>query len=137
MRREFSAGGIVYKDGKVLMIKVKTLSGKYVWTFPKGHIEKGEKKEEAAIREVEEETGVRSEIKKDLGSFTYYFKDKDGVLVKKTVFWYLMEPLFQAELKTPGEVLEVKWIDIKEAEKIISYDSDRTIIGKISREFSI
>lgn len=137
MRREFSAGGIVYKDGKVLMIKVKTLSGKYVWTFPKGHIEKGEKKEEAAIREVEEETGVRSEIKKDLGSFTYYFKDKDGVLVKKTVFWYLMEPLFQAELKTPGKVLEVKWIDIKEAEKIISYDSDRTIIGKISREFSI
>lgn len=131
MRREFSAGGIVYKDGKVLMIRAKTLSGKDVWTFPKGHIEKGEKTKEAAIREVEEETGVRSEIKEELGNFTYYFKDKDGVLVKKTVFWYLMEPISQSELKTPAEVLEVRWFDLKEAAKIVSYDSDKKIMEKL------
>lgn len=136
MRREFSAGGVVYKDGKVLMIRVKTLSGKDVWTFPKGHIEQGEKPKDAAIREVEEETGVRSEIKKEIGDFTYHFKDKDGVLVKKTVFWYLMEPVSQSELKTPGEVLEVRWFEIQDAKKMIAYDSDKKIIEKLSKELA-
>lgn len=134
MRREFSAGGVVYKDGKVLMIRVRTLSGKDAWTFPKGHIEKGEKKEDAAIREVEEETGVRPVIKKALGSSTYHFRDRDGTLVKKTVFWYLMEPVGESEMKTPGEVLEVRWVDLSEAACIATYDSDRKIIWKINHD---
>lgn len=131
MRREFSAGGVVYRDGKVLMIRVKTLTGKEVWTFPKGHIEKGEKKEEAALREVEEETGIKPVIKKELGSSTYYFKDKDGTIVKKTVFWYLMEPLYESNLKTAEEVLEVKWFELSDALSVISYDSDKDIIKRI------
>ena len=136
MKREFSAGGVVVKDGKVLMIHVRTLSGKKVWTFPKGHIEKGESREEAALREVEEETGVRAKIKDELGNFTYFFRDKDGKLVKKTVYWFLMEPVEEAEIKTPEEVIEVKWIELGEAKKLVQYDSDKRIIQTLDEILS-
>jgi 8-oxo-dGTP diphosphatase len=135
MRREFSAGGVVVKDGKLLMIKVKTLSGKFVWTFPKGHIEEGETKEIAAIREVEEETGIKAKIKDFIGDFTYYFKDRDGTVVKKTVYWYLMEPEDSSEPKISDEIVDVRWIDLKEAEDIVSYDSDKKILSIIRQKF--
>ncbi len=136
MKREFSAGGVVVKDGKVLMIHVRTLSGKKVWTFPKGHIEKGESREEAALREVEEETGVRAKIKDELGNFTYFFRDKDGKLVKKTVYWFLMEPVEEAEIKTPEEVIEVRWVELDEAKKLVQYDSDKRIIQTLDEILS-
>lgn len=135
MRREFSAGGVVMKDGKLLMIKVKTLSGKFVWTFPKGHIEEGETKELAAIREVEEETGIKAKIKDFIGDFTYYFKDRDGTVVKKTVYWYLMEPRDSVEPKISDEIVDVKWVDFKEAEQMVSYDSDKKILSIIRTKF--
>lgn len=135
MRREFSAGGVVIKDGKLLMIKVKTLAGKFVWTFPKGHIEKGETKELAAIREVEEETGVKAKIRDFIGDFTYYFKDRDGVVVKKTVYWYLMEPEDSFEPKISDEIVDVRWVDFKEAEQMVSYDSDKKILSIIRAKF--
>ena len=136
MKREFSAGGVVLKDGKVLMIKVRTFSGREVWTFPKGHIEKGETKEQAALREVEEETGVRAKIKDKIGDFTYFFKDKDGGTVKKTVFWFLMEPEDDSKnIKTPGEIIDLGWFPIEEAEKLITYDSDKRIISIIKNKF--
>jgi 8-oxo-dGTP diphosphatase len=136
MKREFSAGGVVLKDGKVLMIKVRTLSGREVWTFPKGHIEKGETKEQAALREVEEETGVKAKIKDKIGDFTYFFKDKNGGTVKKTVFWFLMEPEDDSKnIKTPGEIIDLGWFPIEEAEKLITYDSDKRIISIIKNKF--
>jgi len=136
VRREFSAGGVVVEDGKVLMIYVKRFSGEGVWTFPKGHIEKGESKEEAAIREVEEETGIKARIKRELGSFTYFFRDKDGEIVKKTVYWFLMEPVEKSQPKTPEEVLDVKWFDIPSAKKVASYESDKKIIQYLEELFS-
>jgi diadenosine hexaphosphate hydrolase (ATP-forming) len=57
-----SAGGVVMGHAGVLLIKVKNLQGQVVWTFPKGHLEPGETAEEAALREVEEETGWRCKI---------------------------------------------------------------------------
>ncbi len=137
MKREFSAGGILVKDGKVLMIKVRSLAGKEVWTFPKGHIEKGESKEEAALREVEEETGIKPCLIKELKSCTYFFRDKVGESVKKTVFWYLMKPIEEGKIKTPDEVIEVRWVDIKEAQKLATYRSDIEILGMLSSEVNV
>src|SRR5262245_46288324 len=91
-RFEFSAGGVVQDGDKLLLVKVENLEGKLAWTFPKGHIEKDEKAPDAALREVEEETGYRCEILKPFDKVQYWFK-RDGQLVKKTVTWYLMKPL--------------------------------------------
>jgi len=126
---EFSAGGIVIEGKKVLLIKTKNLEGKEVWTFPKGHIEKKEKSEETAIREVEEETGYKCKIQTKLDTVQYWFKDNER-LVKKTVKWFLMTPI--EKVKEPGwEVLETKWLTFDEAKKILSYNSDKKLLEKI------
>ena len=63
MREEFSAGGVLFKDGEVLLIK----NPSDVWTFPKGLVKAGEKPENTAIREVFEETGVKGKIVAPIG----------------------------------------------------------------------
>ncbi|MBI2593756.1 NUDIX domain-containing protein, partial [Candidatus Daviesbacteria bacterium] len=88
MKREFSAGGIVLKDGKVLLIKNAAMRDpkKAYWGFPKGHIQEGEKSEEAAVREIKEETGIETEIVKKLGDSRYVFT-KEGQKVFKVVVY--------------------------------------------------
>ena len=123
---DFSAGGVLVEENKVLLIKVENLKGEIVWTFPKGHIEKGEKPEEAAIREVEEETGYLADIISSIDRTTYWFIDKDGNKVKKTVWWFLMKP--KTKVKEPKEVLEIKWFPIESAKNLLSYKSDKELI---------
>ncbi|OQX52790.1 MAG: hypothetical protein B5M53_07775 [Candidatus Cloacimonas sp. 4484_209] len=129
MKFEFSAGGIVYSGKKVLVIKTKNLKGEFVWTFPKGIIEKGEKAEDTALREVREETGYEVKIIKLLDKVEYFFR-KEGELVKKSVKWFLMEPI--RKIADPDwEVSEVKWLDTIEALERLSYESDKELIARV------
>src|SRR5476649_1895831 len=113
---EFSAGGVVQDGANLLMVLVENLEGQRVWTFPKGHIEKGEKAPEAALREVEEETGYRCEIVKPFERVQYYFRREDQ-LTKKTVTWFLMKPLKKTGTHDPVEILETEWVSLAEARK--------------------
>ena len=121
MERIFSAGGIVIKEGKVL---VTQHSGHLGWSFPKGKIEKGEKSEEAAIREVEEETGVVAQILEKLGTTQYFFV-QDGKKVFKTVIWFLMKYEGEGEAKTAWEVSDKKWLKLEEVEEQLTFKSDK------------
>jgi 8-oxo-dGTP pyrophosphatase MutT (NUDIX family) len=132
MIKEFSAGGLISKDKKLLMILMKTINGNAVWTFPKGHIEENENPQTAALREVYEETGVRCEIvdKKEF-FISHYFFVRNKTKVEKKVYWYLMRPLEETQkILTPDEIEEVKWFEIDEALKISNYQSDRDMIEK-------
>ena len=132
VRLEFSAGGVVQDGENLLMVKVENLEGKRVWTFPKGHIEKGEKAPEAALREVEEETGYRCEILKPFDKVQYWFK-REGQLINKTVTWFLMKPLEKTGTHDAEEVLETRWVSMDEAIKLAKYKSDKQILGKLSK----
>ncbi len=132
VKYEFSSGGVVVDDKHfVLVIKTKNLKNQTVYTFPKGHIEKGETSKQAAIREVEEETGVKPEIIKKIKDVEYWFY-KDSQKINKKVTWYLMKP---KEIKSnPNiEVEEVLWYNIKDVENILSYDSDKQLIKEIRK----
>jgi 8-oxo-dGTP pyrophosphatase MutT (NUDIX family) len=129
---EFSAGGVVVKDGKVLMIRTTNLSGEEVWTFPKGHIEKGETSKEAAIREVAEETGYVCEIKDYIDEVKYLFK-RGEKLVIKTVKWFTMEITGETG-KEAEEVDEIKWASPDEAVAVLSYKTDLDILAKIFKK---
>ena len=123
MDREHSAGGVVAKKGKVLLVKVRNLEGKKVWTFPKGHLEKGESELEAALREVEEETGWRCRKVKGLLSVRYNFS-RDGRPVAKRVKWYWLEPVEKVGKPDAEEVIRTRWVTPAEAGKRLRYPSD-------------
>lgn len=120
---EYSAGGVVLREGAVLLIRTRDLKDRTVWAFPKGKLNAGETAQQAAIREVEEETGWRCRIEAELPKSEYWFQ-RAGQRVKKTVRWFRMAPV---ELigETDGEVDEVAWAPIGEALDRLTYDSDR------------
>ena len=130
MRQEFSAGGIVQDGTNLLMVRVENLEGRRIWTFPKGHIEKGEKAPETALREVEEETGYRCQILRPFEKVLYYFQ-RNGELTKKSVNWFLMKPLERTGTHDPEEILETEWVSIEEAQKRATYKSDKTLLAKL------
>lgn len=126
---ESAAGGIVGRGGKVLLVRVKNLEGKVVWTFPKGHLEKGERWLDAALREVEEETGWKCRSLGPLSRVSYRFRRKSRPVFKR-VRWYRMEPLEKTGKPDAGEIRGTKWVAARRAAGRLSYPSDLRLISR-------
>lgn len=129
--RKHSAGGVVYCDGRILTINWRT---KVSTEFPKGGIEKGESAQQAALREVEEETGYRTRIVAPLGAVSYEYDDR-GRHCRKTVDYFLMElPLAQKTnprpRREPGEYFDDLWLSARQANKRLTHDDSRLILGR-------
>ena len=101
-----------------------------VWTFPKGHPEKGESDEDAALREVREETGWECRVVKPLIDVDYFYTH-GKVKTHKTVRWFLMEPLKQIGGFDPVEIVECAWMNPQEARQNVTYDSDKKLLDAI------
>jgi 8-oxo-dGTP pyrophosphatase MutT (NUDIX family) len=133
LEAEYSAGGVVYRtapsgSGYEIVAVQRARHGD--WSLPKGHIEKGETREEAAVREVEEETGIQARILKPIEDIVYFYRRKNGALIRKTVYHFLMEALTQ-ELGGPNwEVSEARWVSLKEAQNLLSYANDKGVVRK-------
>ncbi|OGH14249.1 MAG: hypothetical protein A2860_02825 [Candidatus Levybacteria bacterium RIFCSPHIGHO2_01_FULL_37_33] len=145
MKLEFSAGGIVVKEeANKMFILVAQHSQHHGWVFPKGLIEKKESgirnqesgretKEEAALREVEEETGIKSKIIKPLQPVTYWY-NFEGSKIKKTVYYFLMEYVSGDTKNHDWEMENVEWIDIDEVENKLTYKSDKQVWQEAKKE---
>lgn len=133
---EFSAGGIVYKteNGNVLVL-VSQHSGHHGWVFPKGHVGdtiKNETPEEAAIREVQEETGVIGKILKKLPPTDYWYVFQ-GQKRHKTVQYFLME-YASGDITDHGwEMENVAWLPVSEIEQKLTYDGDKKVWEKAEK----
>lgn len=130
MKFEFSAGGVVYKkeQGKIFIL-LGQHSGHKGWVFPKGLIgdhKQGEGKEETAVREVKEETGVEAEIEKTITPIEYWYV-WEGEKRKKTVYYFLMREKGGNIKDHDWEMSEVKWVPQGEVEKTLTYPSDKKI----------
>jgi 8-oxo-dGTP diphosphatase len=97
------------------------------WSLPKGKLDEGEDFEQAALREVEEETGLRCRIDRQLGD-TSYRDRKDRA---KVVRYFEMRPE-GGEFSPNDEVDELRWLAPAEALDLLSYDFDRELVGKLS-----
>ena len=127
---EYSAGGVVFQEGKVLLIQVQNLKGEKIWTFPKGHIEKGERAREAALREVEEETGYRCQILKPLNTARYrFYRQKE--MVNKRVEWFLMKVGWKTSDHDATEILSTRWVSLRNAPKLLRYPSDLKLLEQM------
>lgn len=136
MIEEHSAGGIILKeDGdsvKVLLIKNAALRdpAKAYWGFPKGHLEKGESEEDAAVREVKEETGLVVEILEKIDDQKYIFTHPQNGVIAKTVTIFLMRYLQGEPTAQENELLELGWFSPNDALEILSFNTDKAMLKK-------
>jgi 8-oxo-dGTP diphosphatase len=119
----FAAGGVVIRDGKVAVVHRPKYDD---WSLPKGKLDPGEGFEEAALREVEEETGMRCRLGRELPSTEYH--DSKGR--PKLVRYWEMTPL-DGEFAPSGEVDELRWLEPREAEALLSYEHDRELLEAV------
>lgn len=127
--KEYAAGGVVGRAGKILLVKVTNLQGEVVWTFPKGHLEGKERPLDAALREVEEETGWRCQNGGLIGEVRYRFK-RNGHPVAKKVRWYRMLPIKKVGRPDAVEIMTTKWSEARAAGKYLSYPSDVRLLER-------
>lgn len=118
-----AAGGVVWRDGanglEVLLVHRPRYDD---WTFPKGKAEGGETDEDCALREVEEETGLRCALGAELPSTSY----RDSLGRPKVVRWWAMEPA-GGELRAATEADETRWVPLEGAARLLSYGRDREL----------
>jgi 8-oxo-dGTP diphosphatase len=99
------------------------------WSLPKGKLEPGERWEQAALREVEEETGLRCELEGELEPARY--RDRKGR--EKLVRWWLMTPT-EGEFAPNDEVDQLRWLAPAEAVELLAYEHDRKLVGSLAGE---
>lgn len=130
IKRVFSAGGIVVKDDDGFKVLVTQHSKHKGWDFPKGHREIYESEEQTAVREVEEETGVKAEII-ERGGQTEYFYYEEGEKVLKTVVYYLMKYVGEGEATTAFEVSDMVWLPIEKVEAKLTFKDTKEMWKKV------
>jgi 8-oxo-dGTP pyrophosphatase MutT (NUDIX family) len=100
--------------------------GRLLWSLPKGHVEAGETHEDAAVREVEEETGIRGRVLAALGTIDYWFVAEDR-RIHKTVHHYLLEASGGELSDEDIEVDEVAWVPLTELRDRLAYAGERRL----------
>jgi|694.fasta_scaffold75088_1 ADP-ribose pyrophosphatase YjhB (NUDIX family) len=128
---EVSAGGLVVdKSGEQgLLIGRIDKRGRMLWSLPKGHIEDGESPEEAALREVLEETGIKSSITRSLGVIDFWFM-AEGKRIHKTVHHFLFSEISGTLEPQVSEVDDVKWFPLDDIAKTLAYPDERKLIQR-------
>ena len=118
-----AAGGVVLDpEGRVVLVHRPRYDD---WTLPKGKLDRGESFEDAALREVEEETGLRCRLVRELPSSEYL--DPKGR--SKLVRYWLMEVEHDPGFVPNDEVDELRWVPLEAAPALLTYPRDAEILG--------
>ena len=146
MTWQFSAGGIVFKKSQVNLkhqtpnSKHETLwlvrkpaanpeyRGKMGWTLPKGLIDEGEKLEETAVREVQEEAGVVAKIVTKLPTVKIFFYDQNKERVMKFITYFVMEYVEDAPEGHDRETEETKWVNLADGLQLLAFSSEKKLL---------
>jgi 8-oxo-dGTP pyrophosphatase MutT (NUDIX family) len=130
-KEEQSAGGVVFRmdSGQPLFLLIR--DSYQNWGFPKGHIEPGELPDQAARREVGEETGLgRLVVRGAIDTIDWFFRFR-GQLIHKRCHFFLMESVETTTSPQRAEgITACRWITFEEAEALISYSNAREVLRR-------
>jgi 8-oxo-dGTP pyrophosphatase MutT (NUDIX family) len=122
-----ASGGVVWRRGDRGIEVALVHRPRYDdWSFPKGKLDPGESWEDGALREVEEEIGMRCRLGHELPNTSY--RDPKGRA--KVVRYWMMEPL-DGEFVPSNEVDEVRWLPVADAGRLLSYEHDRELLREV------
>jgi 8-oxo-dGTP pyrophosphatase MutT (NUDIX family) len=128
-----SAGGIVIRyegeDAYLVVGSRRRERDIVTWTLPKGTPNAGETREQTAIREVGEETGLEVRITGPLDSIEYFFVQR-GLRIHKTVHYFLMEPIGGDLARHDHEFEAVRWISFAEAQHTLTFETERALVAR-------
>ena len=131
-RLEISAGGVIYRRRpKGLDVCLIQTHNGTAWQLPKGLIERGEPAEDAAVREVAEETGLTGELLGRLEKIEYWYvwDEEDGrVRVHKFVYFFLLRYVSGSTKDHDDEVDDARWFPIEEAQRTLSFVNERHVL---------
>ena len=116
-----AAGGVVARDGLIALVHRPRYDD---WTLPKGKLDAGESFEEAALREIEEETGLRARLVRELPETHYEVRGRP-----KVVRYWLMEVVSDPGFVANDEVDELRWLEPAQASALLSYERDRDVLA--------
>jgi 8-oxo-dGTP pyrophosphatase MutT (NUDIX family) len=118
-----AAGGVVMRDGQVALVHRPRYDD---WTLPKGKLDRGESFEEAAVREVHEETGIRGRLVRELPATAYHVSGRP-----KVVRYWLMDVEHEGPFVPNDETDQLRWVPTDEALQLLSYDRDRDVLRSV------
>jgi 8-oxo-dGTP pyrophosphatase MutT (NUDIX family) len=116
-----AAGGVVVREGEVALVHRPRYDD---WTLPKGKLDPGESFEEAAVREVKEETGIRARLVRELPTTNYEVQGR-----QKIVRYWLMQVDDDSPFVVNDETDELRWVPLDEALRLLTYDRDRDVVA--------
>jgi 8-oxo-dGTP pyrophosphatase MutT (NUDIX family) len=129
--RETSAGGVVFRRGEEGVLFLLIRDSYRNWGFPKGHLEENEPAERAALREVEEETGLDAlELRGAVDTIDWHFRFR-GRLIHKVCHFFLMEAgTSKTSPQREEGITACRWLPLDEALTRISYDNARDVLRR-------
>lgn len=128
MVKEFCAGAVVFKQMNGEIKYLILCSNQNIWGFPKGHIERGETEEQAALREIFEETGLKGEFIKSFAERTTYEFSLNNKSINKRVVFFLFEAENRDVKLADLEHKSHKWMHYEDALKLLTYDDSKKIL---------
>ncbi len=130
-RDEISAGGVVYRTtASGLEVLICKSSGYHRWVLPKGLVDEGETHEQAAAREVHEETGVSARLIGPLGEPEKYIYSRGGLRIFKRVYYFLMVYEAGDIAQHDYEMEDVRWASFADADQLLAYDGAKSMVRR-------
>ena len=130
-KRESSAGGVVFRheDGRPRFLLIEDSYGN--WGFPKGHLERGERSDTAALREVMEETGLRSvSVIGVIETIQWFFRFRGSLIHKDCQFFLMETDVAETKPQKSEGITSCRWATFEEAQALVAYENARGILRR-------